>query len=196
MGGNDVVEVRMVRGLRDERHILELPEGYFLRWYREGDREAWHSVQRSTGIYEPLRPDLFDREFGQHRDLLPERQCFIEVASGVPVGTATAWLGSPESLSGVGRVHWVAVSPAHQRRGLGSYLTETVCSRLRALGATSAYLTTSSNNVGAIQLYLRLGFRPAAACEVERIAWQSVLNRIQMPLEMVDEMWYNERRDV
>ena len=174
-----MVEVRMVRELKDERHALEVPEGYSLRWYREGDREVWQSIQRSTGIYDPLAPDLSDREFGEHKDLLPERQCFVEAASGVPVGTATAWLGSPERLPGERRLHWVAVSPAHQRKGIGSYLTETACSRLRALGATSAYLTTGSDNIGAIQLYLSLGFRPEVAPEVERIAWHSLVGALE-----------------
>jgi GNAT superfamily N-acetyltransferase len=169
----------MVRELSDVRHRLELPEGYSLRWYRDGDREVWQSIQRSTGIYEPLAPDLFDREFGQRRDLLPERQCFVEDASGVPVGTATAWLGSPEKLPEEGRVHWVAVSPAHQRKRIGSYLTEAACSRLLELGTTSAYLTTGSDNVGAIQLYLSLGFRPEAASEVERIAWHSLVDVLE-----------------
>lgn len=174
-----MVEVRMVRELRPEPHVFELPEGYSLRWYREGDRETWQSIQRSTGIYEPLAPDLFDREFGRHQDLLPERQCFAEVVPGVAVGTATAWLGSPDGPPEEGRVHWLAVSPGHQRRGIGSYLTETACSRLRALGATSAFLTTGSENIGAIQLYLSLGFRPEAACERERVAWQSLVEVLE-----------------
>jgi ribosomal protein S18 acetylase RimI-like enzyme len=179
MGGKDVVEVRMVRELTDEGHIVKLPEGYSLRWYRDGDREVWQRIQRSTGVYEPLAPDLFDREFGEHRDLLPERQCFVEVASGSVVGTATAWLGPSDNLYEQGRLHWVAVSPAHQRKGIGSYLTETACSRLRTLGARSVYLTTGSDNVGAVQLYLGLGFRPEAASEVERLAWQSVVDALE-----------------
>jgi GNAT superfamily N-acetyltransferase len=179
MGGNDVVQVRMVRELTDEGPILELPEGYSLRWYRDGDREVWQRIQGSTGIYEPLAPDLFDREFGEHSNLLPERQCFVEVAPGVPVGTATAWLGSSDTPYEQGRLHWVAVSPAHQRKGIGSYLSETACSRLRALGATSVYLTTGSDNVAAIQLYLGLGFRPEPAGEAERLAWRSVVDSLE-----------------
>jgi ribosomal protein S18 acetylase RimI-like enzyme len=190
MGGKDVVEVRMVRELTDEGHNLELPEGYSLRWYRDGDRDAWQRIQRSTGIYEPLAPDLFDREFGEHRDLLPARQCFVEVAPGVPVGTATAWLGSLDNPYQQGRLHWVAVSPAHQRKGIGSYLTETACSRLREMGAGSVYLTTGSDNVGAVQLYLGLGFRPEVAGEVERLAWRSLVD----PAEKGENPRWREKR--
>ena len=171
-----MIEVRMIRGLEDELRSSELPVGYSLRWFREGDRDTWQRIQTSTGIYDPVAPDLFEREFGRRSELLPERQCFVEDALGVALGTATAWLPEPERPRRQGRLHWVAVSPAHQRKELGSFLTEASCNRLRDLGAESAYLTTGSENVAAIRLYLSLGFGPEAAGEVELRAWQSLVD--------------------
>jgi ribosomal protein S18 acetylase RimI-like enzyme len=170
-----MIEVTMILRLEDELRSGQLPAGYSLRWFRAGDRDTWQRIQTSTGIYDPVAPDLFEREFGPRAELLPERQCFVEDASGVAVGTSTAWLPDPERPQGQGRLHWVAVSPEHQRRGIGSFLTVTSCNRLRDLGAESAYLTTGSENVAAIRLYLSLGFRPEAADEAELRAWQSLV---------------------
>jgi ribosomal protein S18 acetylase RimI-like enzyme len=169
-----MVEICMTRRLGEAPRSLPPPEGYSLRWYRDGDRDAWQRIQSSTGLYDPVAPDLFEREFGDAPQLLPQRQCFVEDASGVAVGTATAWIADPGEAPGQGRIHWVAVSPAHQRRGLGGYLTETACTRLRALGADTAYLTTGSGNVAAVQLYLGLGFRPEVRSPKERGAWRSL----------------------
>ena len=164
----------MVRHLGGRPHSLSLPSGYSLRWYRDGDREVWLRIQESTGIYAPVAPDLFDREFGELPELLPQRQCFMEDSSGAAVGTATAWVAASGRASAQGRVHWVAVSPDHQRRGIGSYLTEMACSRLHELGANSAYLTTGPQNSAAIQLYLGLGFRPEIASPADLSVWETL----------------------
>jgi ribosomal protein S18 acetylase RimI-like enzyme len=169
-----MVEVTMTRRLDAAQRPRSLPVGYSLRWYREGDRHAWQRVQSSTGIYHPVAPDLFEREFGDAPELLPHRQCFVEDESGLVVGTATAWIAASGRDPEEGRVHWVAVSPAHQRRGLGAYLTETACTRMRELGARTAYLTTGSENIPAVQLYLALGFRPEVRSPQERDAWRTL----------------------
>jgi ribosomal protein S18 acetylase RimI-like enzyme len=175
-----MVEISMVHSLGGEWHSRPLPDGYCLRWYRDGDGEVWHIIQESTGLYDPILPDLFEREFGGLTELLPARQCFVENSAGVAVGTATAWVGTPDRPAGEGRLHWVAVSPEHQRRGIGSYLSETACSRLRELGSESAYLTTGSLNKAAVQLYLDLGFRPEVGSPAELRAWQ-ILSAILEP---------------
>jgi ribosomal protein S18 acetylase RimI-like enzyme len=174
-----MVEICMTRHLNEESHPTSLPNGYSLRWYRDGDRDAWQRIQLSTGLYDPVAPDLFEREFGDAPELLARRQCFVDDASGVAVGTATAWIAAPGRARGEGRVHWVAVSPAHQRRGLGRYLTEAACTRMRELGADTAYLTTGSENTPAVQLYLGLGFSPEVRSSEERDAWQALARGLE-----------------
>jgi ribosomal protein S18 acetylase RimI-like enzyme len=174
-----MVEICMTRRLSEAPEATPIPDGYSLRWYREGDRDAWQRIQSSTGLYDPVAPDLFEREFGDAPDLLPQRQCFVGDVRGVAVGTATAWIAAPGRAPGEGRVHWVAVSPGHQRRGLGRYLTEVACTRMRELGADTAYLTTGSENAPAVQLYLGLGFSPEVRSPRERDAWQALARGLE-----------------
>jgi GNAT superfamily N-acetyltransferase len=179
MAGTRVVEICMIRPLEESSPSFSLPEHYSLRWYLDGDRDVWHRIQVSTRIYDPIAPDLFDREFGEAPELLLQRQCFVEDKTGAAVGTATAWVADPGRSPQEGRVHWVAVSPEHQRRGLGRYLTEVTCSRMRELGSRSAYLTTGSRNVAAVQLYLGLGFRPQVHSQEELRAWQRLVGELE-----------------
>lgn len=174
-----MVEICMVRSLEDGRDASAFPEGYSLRWYRDGDEEIWQRIQEHMDIYDPVAADLFEREFGELSELLPERQCFVEHLTGAVVGTATAWVASPERPAGDGRVHWVSVCPMHRHRGLGRRLTETACSRLRELGARRAYLTTGARNVAAVQLYLGLGFEPDIRSQEELVAWRSLMGELE-----------------
>ena len=58
---------------------------------------------------------------------------FFVTHRGDTAGTAFAWV--PEPGTGRGVVHFVAVHPAHQRRGIGRALVRLVLARLRDVGA-------------------------------------------------------------
>ena len=85
------------------------------------------------------------------------------------VATATGWHGSLEGYEVRGRLHFVAVHPEYQGRGLARVVVSGALARLRAAGFTSAYLTSQTTSARAIALYRRLGFAPCvrAACRHE-----------------------------
>jgi GNAT superfamily N-acetyltransferase len=62
-------------------------------------------------------------------------------------------------------VHWLAVLPAFQGRGLGKALMTVVCQRLRDLGHQRACLSTLIARGAALELYRQFGFRPLRAEE-------------------------------
>jgi len=136
-----------------------LPDGFSIRRYQPGDRETWTRIHAETGAYDPLPPDLFEQQFGTDEVALGSRQLFAIDPSGRAVGTATAWMGDPAHGFPGGRLHWVAVIPAFQRRGIASALVGAVCTRFEELGEHAAYLTTGAENERAIALYTKLGFR-------------------------------------
>jgi len=136
-----------------------LPHGFLVRYYTPGDADTWTKIHNETGSYGPVAPTLFTDQFGADDEALAARQCFIVDDQGNAVATATAWFNDPAHGVPGGRIHWVAVVPAVQRRGIASALLGILCDRFEALGETTAYLTTDSHNTRAIALYQRLGFQ-------------------------------------
>ena len=82
-----------------------------------------------------------------------------------------------------GRVHWVAIEPRFQGRGLAKPLLGAVMARLAHVHRT-AYLTTQTTSYRAINLYLDFGFVPyllAASCEEGWRLTEAALRRPILP---------------
>jgi len=148
-----------------------LPSGYTLRTYRPGDETAWVEIHRLADRLNPSSLELFARHFGEAREELPRRQLLLLSPAGIAVGTATAWFGTDRDGRLAGRVHWVAIVPAEQGRGLAKPLLAAVCRRLLELGHRQAYLTTSTLRVPALNLYFLFGFLPELTPGADRQAW-------------------------
>ena len=158
----------------DDIPDFPLPEQFSLRWYQSGDEQEWFRIQSSADRLNEITPDLFARQFGNDECELARRQCFLLNSHGHAIGTATAWYNDNFEGRRFGRVHWVAVLPEYQGRGLAKPLMTTICHLLRELGHTRAYLTTSTVRLGAIRLYLRFGFAPLIRNASEEATWNAI----------------------
>ena len=69
------------------------PDGVRLRSFRAGDDATWLGLQSSVGIYDPVDPELFEREFGRDGDAHAARILIATDARDHPVATAAAWTG-------------------------------------------------------------------------------------------------------
>lgn len=157
-----------------------IPSGYTLRSFVSGDEGSWAALQESTGVYGPTDwPALFRREFGDDVGLHAARMVVATTANDV-VGVAAGWLPGRGAAPGQGRIHWVAVHPDHQRRGIGRALVVEALWRLHASDHQSAYLTTGADNLPAIALYRTLGFEPAPRTADESRLWRDILQRDTM----------------
>ena len=76
------------------------------------------------------------------------------------VAVASAWLVLDEL-----QIMVIAVTPAHQRQGIGSNLLKALLHRGQTYGAMTATLEVASNNLAAQRLYDRCGF---ANCGLRR----------------------------
>jgi GNAT superfamily N-acetyltransferase len=168
------VDLRMVReDLREiPRHAL--PAGYAIRPYCAGDEHAWVDIHVAADRYNEITLDLFRREFGDDPDVLEQRLSFLVDASGSAVGVAAAWFGDEGSAARLGRLHWVAIHPAHQGQGLAKPLLHRVLVAMRELGHVGAVLTTSTARIPAITLYLRFGFAPAISGPDDAATWAAL----------------------
>jgi GNAT superfamily N-acetyltransferase len=135
-----------------------LPAGYSLSWYQPGDEKWWVDIHLQADQYNPISPELFRQQFGTDAFTLNLRQCYLKEANGKVIGTSTAWYNADFKGQPCGRVHWVAVIPPYQGRGLAKTLLSATCRRLKELGHQKVYLTTSGARTAAINLYLQFGF--------------------------------------
>ncbi len=165
------VHIVMDRPALERIPIVQPPAPFILRDHRPGDREAWLSIHVLADRYNTITPDLYDEQFGTDEAKLRARQLFLCGGDGRPIGTATAWSNDDYVEPDYGRVHWVAIVPEYQGRGLARPLLSKCLQRLRALDHSGAYLTTNTVRLEAVNLYLRFGFRPAIRSAEQCDAW-------------------------
>jgi len=166
--------VTMIR--RDLRALPRhaVPDGYAIRPYAPGDERAWVAIQAAADAYNVITEALFRDQFGANPDELARRLFLLTDALGEEIGTATAWFDDTGHREGFGRVHWLAIHPDHQGRGLAKPLLGHVCVTLRELGHERAFLTTSTARAPAIGLYLRFGFVPEIVGPEDATAWNAL----------------------
>jgi len=155
-------EVVMERGDLEKLPRFDAPTGFGLRSYSAGDEAAWTSIHRRADAFNHFSPSTFRSEFGHDEAALSARQKYLLGPGGEPIGTATAWFDAPDDSSqllGAGRVHWVAIVPEFQGRGLSRPLLAEVLQTLRELGHARAVLSTDTRRPAAIALYQAFGFR-------------------------------------
>ena len=166
--------------IRMGRHHLKnlprgaVPERFAIRWYEAGDMEAWLQTHAVADLYNETSAKLYRGQFGDDENVLAARQAFLCDPTGRPVGTATAWFDDDYHGERYGRLHWVAIEPRYQGRGLSKPLTAAVCRRLVELGHDRAYLTTSTLRIPAVKLYLSFGFEPEILDTEDERKWKSI----------------------
>ena len=87
--------------------------------------------------------DTFAKEFGSDARVLAERQFYLCDSEGKGIGTASAWWNDDYFGRRYGQVHWVAIVPQMQNKGLAKPLISVVCKRIKELGDERAFLGTS-----------------------------------------------------
>lgn len=136
-----------------------LPPEYRLRLIAPGEVSSWVEVQQAAEPYLTMSEEWFWQEFGTPKGLAWERCFLLEESAGPVVGTITAW--SDDQLDGRerGRVHWLAIRPEWQGRGLAKPMVSAAL-QLLSRHHDSAYLITQAERTVAIRLYEAMGFEP------------------------------------
>lgn len=155
------VPVVMVRDDLTDLPSFPLPEGYRLRYYRAGEDRLWAEIEIAVASFDSVDKALeyFESEFGPGRDQMEARCLYLENQDGQAIGTCTAWYNDAFNGRDYGRIHWVAIRPEYQGRGLAKPLLAASLRRLADFH-DRAYLTTQTNTARAINLYLDFGFVP------------------------------------
>lgn len=160
--------------------VYKLPAGFSMRRFRRGDEATWVKVQQTAEHFQKIDEALFFRQYGDNFERHAARIMFLMDIDGEAIGTISAWNDAEYSRREYGRIHWVAIVPPMQGRGLGKPLMSAACRRLLELGHERAYLTTSTARVPAINLYLAFGFEPVMRHEEERVLWTELMPRLSV----------------
>jgi GNAT superfamily N-acetyltransferase len=166
--------IRMERGNLTGVADCPLPPEFSVRWYRPGDERKWVSIHKSAEQHVEVCDEVFQRVFDNDVAALRERQCFLLDAHNDPIATATAWFDGDYFGYAYGRVHWVAVVPEYQGRGLSKCLISIILARMIALGHDRAYLRTSTSRLPAITLYQAFGFAPSLRTPEDCAIWKQL----------------------
>jgi GNAT superfamily N-acetyltransferase len=154
------IDVLMHRppGIPPEPHAL--PAGYTYSLFSPGDEVSWAQIEASVLEFDSEIEALlyFQRYRLPYLEELCRRCVFIKSPTGERVATASAWWGYTDMRRDPW-LHWVAVKPAFQGKGLGKAIIAcTVHLLLEIEGDRDFYLHTQTWSHKAIALYERAGF--------------------------------------
>jgi len=95
-------------------------------------------------------------------------------------GTISAWLNPSFRGGEWGRIHWVALRPSHQGRGLAKPM---LAFALRTLARwhRRAYLGTQVFRLRAVKIYLDAGFQPDLSDPAKQPLWRYLRDVLQHP---------------
>lgn len=137
-----------------------LPEGFHFEFHQDGDELEWAAIETAVSEFdgETKALDYFNEKFAPYPQELKQRMLFVTDPSGEKVGTCSAWWKETNG-NRYPLVHWVAVKPAYQGKGLAKAMMTRTLKLLQNLETTSPiYLHTQTWSHPAIRLYQKLGF--------------------------------------
>lgn len=173
--------VRMIREHMENIPELLFPKGFGFRKFRSGEGHIWTRIQRAAEPYFEIDDGLFDREFGHDLQAMEDRSFFVITDAGEEIGTITAWWNPDWQGKDWGQIHWVAIHPDYQGRGLSKPAMTVAMKRLKQ-SHDRCFLGTSSRRIVAIKVYLDFGFYPDLEAENSREAWEQVASALEHPI--------------
>ncbi len=189
-------DVRMVREHMDGIPRTPFPPGYGARAMTLADIGQWTAIQRDAEQYIDIADTLFTEQFGDDPRVIAERCFIVTDPSGSGVGTISAWFDPDMHGMEWGRLHWLAIRPVCQGKGLGRAALSFAMAEL-AKRHDRAYLDTDIRRVAAVKLYLDFGFTPDLRGPGAETAWAACARVLEHPAlrAFLDAQAQVDRRD-
>jgi len=141
------------------RHAL--PAGYVFSHYKPGFEARWAALQYEVGLCDSLEEAeaIFENDFAG-REALTGRMLFVLDQNNELAGTGCLWDGNHFGRT-LQRLHYIAVSPSHQGKGIAKAIVSKLLDMYNAIGVGDyIYLTSQTESWRALHLYMGFGFRP------------------------------------
>ncbi len=129
-----------------------------IRNYNDGDEIHWAKIEYAVGDF--INVESAKQYFTEHykTDDIYERCFFAEDNNKNVVGTCIAWYDKKDDGI-VSSLHWLAVLPEYQNKGIGKALMNTVMNYYKSNNLFPVYLHTQPWSYRAISLYNTFGFK-------------------------------------
>lgn len=141
------------------RHSL--PEGFYFKFYEDGDDIEWAKIEHSLGQFDTVEEGVkcFRSEFIDGQALnAKERVLFVMSPDGDYAATASLWDGNFFGEH-IDRLHWLAVYDKYAGRGIAKALFTRLMDLYNELGLSGRlYLWTGARYFVAISMYRKFGF--------------------------------------
>lgn len=170
--------------IRDNmKNILDIPfpDGFDIRPMKLDDASLWTDIEKDAEPYFPITDDIFYNEFGRDLQATQWRGFIIVNDKGVGVGTITAWYNRRFKGKDYGQIHWVAIRPAYQGKGLGKSALSYALNLL-SQWHERCFLQTQTKRLNAIKLYLDFGFVPDMDIPFAEEIWREVKFNLKHPI--------------
>jgi len=159
---------------------ISFPDGFSIRPMLLDEGGLWTDIERDAEEYFEITDDIFHHEFGRDLQATQWRSFIIVNNKGVGVGTISAWYSRRFKGKDYGQVHWVAIRPAYQGKGLGKAALSYTLDKL-AQWHERCFLMTQTKRLNAIKLYLDFGFTPDLDAPGANESWLEVKINLKHP---------------
>ncbi len=160
-----------------------LPEGYYVRHYKEDDQEDYLRLLEREGwtLSEHQVDDFFSR-------ILPDGLFFIVYEKTNEIVASAVALHNPKSSYYTfpfgSEIGFVFTSPIHRNKGLGRSITAFVTNRLISAGYKSIRLVTNDYRLPALKAYINIGFVPFLYSGDMEERWREVYKELHMEFDL------------
>ena len=154
--------------------VPDVPNGYELRLYRPGDEAAYRDLYNLA----------FPGDYLEHTlaHAVPRGFFVVEhTASGHLVASCVAEHRSWDGGHRWGALDWLIGDPSHAGLGLGTAVSAKVTNRLVEEGYSTPGLETEDFRLAAINIYLKLGWRPYLYLDDMESRWRTTYERLGRP---------------
>ncbi len=171
--------------------LAALAPGYRLRRFRSADEPGWTALMNTGQMGEWTAQRTREQLTGRPWPQFDPDGLFVVTSAAPPhgaagfapgaetvVASACAWLTAPEERE-TGTLHMVCVLPAHRGLNLSYPVCLAVLHRFQERGFRRVRLNTHDWRLGAVKVYLRLGFQPLYRHPQHPGQWAALLSTLR-----------------
>jgi len=160
--------------------LISLPDGYYVRLYRQGDQVHFYRLMHSVGW-----DDWNDEKLSYSLNrILPDGWFMVIHESSDEIVASAMALHNYKGYNPFwGELGWLVGAPNHAGHSLGMAVSACVVRRFMEAGYRLINLYTEDFRLAALKSYLKLGFVPLIEPD-DKERWHGILEPLNWPMDV------------